>query len=584
MVASFEGQWRAAPEEAPFLSLYGWTAIAFDDDDLRGVYVLGDPLVLDAHLATDGTEATEPETETEPAVWRRALAPLGRFLSRSDQTGEEDEAKTSPHPGLEPERPHPGPEPEPLHQTHLPLQPEAAMPASGSTPQPGLFKRFINRVNQTVRRAEAPPEEETATEDQETQAAELLFAYRPELLPLHTPDGLPQLPDELVPLCTLRYTERVRPEAIETIKMFSETGVSTKIFSSGAPDRTAALLRQAGQDIYDETSLRTISGFELAGMNSEQVTRAVLENTIFGHLSPEQGAQLVKTLGEGGQSVAVVGDGVNDVPAMRQANLAIAKHSSSQAALSAADILLLEDSPMVLQEILDRGQRIANGLMDVLKISLAQVFYLALLITALAIVLGIGFPYQSKQGSIINLLTVTIPSIGLSLWAAAGVLPGVKLRWLLIRFVAPATVTMGAVGLVVYWYFLERTGEIAYAQLTLTYAMVISGLLLVIFVRPPIRPRTGGIGIQSGDWRPTLLILILMIIFFLGAPLQLTQELFALDQLRGPSDYLVVGLGVLAWALTLRFVWLVIPVEPKWRLFGRLLDETPPGQSETDTT
>ena len=86
METSFEGDWRAAIEEAPFLSLYGWSAIAFDDDDLRGVYVLGDPLVLESHLATDGQEPAEDETAGVTDAVRRAFSPLGRLFRRSDQT------------------------------------------------------------------------------------------------------------------------------------------------------------------------------------------------------------------------------------------------------------------------------------------------------------------------------------------------------------------------------------------------------------------------------------------------------------------------------------------------------------------
>jgi magnesium-transporting ATPase (P-type) len=546
LATSFEGNWRAAHEEAPFYSLYGWSAIAFDDEDLQGVYVLGDPQVLQAYLATDGQEPAE--TETQPAIWRRAVSPLGRFFRRSDGASPENGTETT-H----------SQEPEPVRQTEADSEPEAATSSAEATPRKGIFRRFASRVSRTLRREEETPEDEKAPEEQKIQETVLLFAYKPELAPLHAEDGTPQLPGGLIPVCHLSYTERVRPETVETIDAFADTGVAIKILSSGAPDRTVTLLRQAGID--DETSLDTLSGFELAGMSPEARTLAAQEHTIFGHLTPEQGAQVVEILREGGQSVAVVGDGVNDVPAMRQANLAIARRSSSQAALSTAEILLLEDSPQVLQAVLYRGQRIVNGLLDILKLSLTQVTYLTLLILAVTL-LTIGFPYQAKQGGLVNVLTVTLPAIGLSLFSAAGVLPTTNLGRLLARFVAPAAITMSAAALAVYVFFLSRTGEVAYAQLTLTYTLVIAGLLLVVFIRPPWRPRLGATS-QSGDWRPTAMILILMAIFLLLAGLPIVGELFAVDRLRAPSDYLVVGLAVLAWAFSLRFLLWVFPLVPR---------------------
>jgi cation-transporting ATPase E len=270
--------------------------------------------------------------------------------------------------------------------------------------------------------------------------------------------------------------------------------------------------------------------------------------------------------------VAAVGTGVNDVAAMQQANLAIARRSSTQAALSLADILLLEDSPKVLQRVLDRGQRIVNGLLDVLKISLTQVFNVALLIVIVQ-VFSAGFPYQAKQGSFVNLITVVLPSVGLSLFAAAGILSTSNFGRLLARFVGPASVTMSATALVVYVIFLDRTGEILYAQLGLTYTLVVCGLLLVIFIRPPIVPRIGGGAVHSGDWRPTAMALFLLVAFLLVAPLPIMKTLFELQGLRETSHYLVIAVAALAWAITLRFVWWVFPLVPKVPIPQPWLDE-----------
>jgi len=117
---------------------------------------------------------------------------------------------------------------------------------------------------------------------------------------------------------------------------------------------------------------------------------------------------------------------------------------------------------------------------------------------------------------------------------------------------------MGAAGSIVYWYFLQETRQIPYAQLTLTYTLVYAGLVLVIFVRPPIRPLVGG-GPQHGDPRPAAMVLLVLFLIVAGIPF--AEDLLKLSWLEEPQHYLVVALAVVGWALFLRFLWLLMPVE-----------------------
>jgi cation-transporting ATPase E len=282
------------------------------------------------------------------------------------------------------------------------------------------------------------------------------------------------------------------------------------------------------------------------------------ENTIFGHVAPEQAALLVQALREQGQAVTMVGDEVNDVPAMRQANLAAARHSSSQAALSVAEIVLLKGSPKVLLDVLHKGQRIVNGLLDVLRLYLTQILYLTLLIVVLTLV-GAGFPYTSKQGSILAIVTVSLPAVCLSLWAAAGVLPTKNLRWLLARIVVPAGITICVAGVVVYMVFLDRTGDRAYTQLALTHALVAMGLLLVLFLRPPGR-LFGSRESSTGDWRFVVVVIVLFALFYLASWIPLADQFFDLEHLQEPTDYAIIGLVVLSWAVVLRLTLWAVPV------------------------
>jgi cation-transporting ATPase E len=510
--------------------------VAFDDDGLRGVYVLGDPDLLEPHLCIDEVLSAEPPEEPIGVSWRKRVEGLwqglGKPVDESPAAGTGEKALESK--------------------------------ATGNVAQ-----RFINQIGRTAGLLGVEPEgEEQASPP--IEEATYLIAYHPELVTLHTIEGQPQLPEGLVPLCHLHYSEQVRPEAVAAVQAFSQTEVRLKVFSAEEPERTVALLEQVGLGSDDGTQLRLISGPELASLDREGFGRAATENAIFGRVTPEQAWQVVNTLREEGEAVAVLGDGVNDLPAMRQAQLSITRKNSSPAALSVADIILIENSSQALLRVFGRGQRIANGLLDVLKLYLNQVGYLTLLILA---IWGLeqGFPYQSKQGTLITIASVILPSLALVLWAPAGVVPRAGIGWLLARFVIPPAVTISAATALVYRFFLLTTGDVAYAQLAVTYTLTISGLVLVILLRPPLRGSMlvgMGQGERSGDWRPTAMVLVLLVLVFVAAQIPLAEGLLGLRPLQQAGDYAVVGLAVLAWASAAVLLWLLRPLERLRRRFG----------------
>jgi cation-transporting ATPase E len=233
-----------------------------------------------------------------------------------------------------------------------------------------------------------------------------------------------------------------------------------------------------------------------------------------------------------------------------------------------ADIVVLEESPKALLTVLDKGQRIVNGLLDVLKLYLTQVLYLSLLIAAIWIVSN-GFPYLSGQGTIIAMATVSLPSIGLSLWASAGILPSADLRWILARFIGPAAVTMAIAGTVVYVRFLDISGKVAYAQFSVTHVLVLMGLVLVVFTKPPWRSLSDG-GVQDGDWRPTILALVLLGVFLVVTRIPLAQELLQIGTLDQPDHYAFIVGTALVWAIVLQLIWRIIPLARKVQPVSRL--------------
>ena len=575
MAATFEGSKRPVQDEATHFSIYGWSALVFDEDDLRGVYVLGDSTVLQALLTKQGDEAEKESggslVQTLGGKVTSLTRPFGRLLGRNKT---DTPSPTSPRNQAEALKLPPadggteGGERAPIKSEGKP--PDVEAPDEGE--KGGVFGRFRRRVGRLVQRKEAEPASPEIADESPIEETLLTFAYAPEVASIQYDGRDPVLPRNLIPLCQLSYQEQMRPETIKAVRDFADRGVEIKVFTADTPAKTVDMLKQAEFGREDGTGIPTISGPDLAALNPADLSQVAQDNTVFGRMLPQQMMQIVRALQASGYAVGVVGDGVSDLPAMHQANIAISQRSSSPAAFTQADIVLLEDSPTVLSRVVDKGQRIVNGLVDVLKLYLVQVFYLLLLIVAVPLIAG-GFPYTSAQGGMIALVTLTLPAVGLSIWATPGVLPTANLGRLLAHFVIPAATTMAITALIVYMIFLQRGAKMAYAQIALSHALVAMGLLLVLFIKPPLRFSRGRLPrAQVGDLRSILIVMVGVLLWLGITYIPLARKLLKVEPLEEPSHYLIVGVAALAWAFAVQFLWLVIPLQRRVR--ARVLGKT----------
>ena len=375
----------------------------------------------------------------------------------------------------------------------------------------------------------------------------LLFAYRPTCEPLHDDDGAPRLPVDLLPLAVISLSDELRPEAKETIAAFTEMGIALKIISGDNPDTVQALAIQAGLP----TGGRTVSGRDLEELSDAELAAIAEEGTIFGRVTPRQKERIVRALRERDRYAAMVGDGVNDIPALKQANLAIAMRSGSQATRNVADLVLLDDSFGALPKALDEGRRILKGMQDIIRLFLVRTVSLMLLVVATSL-LNAPFPVTPKHNAILALLTVGIPVVGLAAWARPGIPPRRLLRSA-VHFVAPAILTITVLALTVYLFFLDMTGDVTTARTTLTTVMVLCGLVLIPYLQPPNVAWTGGNGLV-GSWNSTILagaMLALFVIILAVPPLRAFYEMVVLSW----PTYVLLAFMVVGWATTLRFIW-----------------------------
>lgn len=416
----------------------------------------------------------------------------------------------------------------------------------------------------------------------------LLFAANPDAVTLHDAAGEIALPP-LVPLAVVSLSDELRPGVKETLRAFDDLGIRLKVISGDNPHTVAALAKQAGLP----GDLQLVSGPELATMDDAAFDQTAEDATVFGRITPEQKDRLVGALVRRGQRVAMMGDGVNDVPALKKASLGIAMQSGTSAARNVAHMVLLNDSFAVLQPAFLEGRRIIGGMTNALYLFLARVATTAMIIIAVTMV-GLDFPFDPAQVALTT-FTVGVPAFFLTLWARPQRLAP-NLLASLARFVFPvAIVTMlMAVGIYVVDYqtvsnsplttsdqewakalFETYTGvEFGSAGYTNSVATVLAqgslsmfiswtAALLILFIEPPHRFFLGWRQEVSTDKRPAMLAAALFIIFLLIWMVEPLGYYFGI-LLKPLPVILTVMAMVVVWFFVMRAVW-------RWRIFERFL-------------
>jgi magnesium-transporting ATPase (P-type) len=541
------GDRRQVEESASFLSAYGWGGVTFSEADVRGTYIIGDPSVLEPYLSI-GTSETGEEAQSgskEDSWLRSRFGRLGPLFQRrgNDLESEAGELESTAHSEETAE-----------NGDDTTLSGAKTIDGQAVVNDGNIFQQLRTRSTGDGRANVTTDNEAGQVIEDERDRSQMVFAYSPTSQPLYDENGLAQLPDALTRLCVVSFSEQVRPEAREAIQVFVDSGVKVKILSSDEPEYVLHAAEEIG--LYDDgsESPSAVSGYELAGMGDRRFEETVAATSVFGLLTSEQKGQIVRTLLRMDERVAMVGDGVEDVSAMEGANLSITMQKSSQATLGIADIVLLKDSLEVLPTVLDRGQRVVNGMLDILKINLVQIGYVLLLIVAMFIQGRRVFYYHPTQGGVIVFFTVIVPSVGLTFWASSGAVPRQYMRSRMAHFVVPGAITMAIAALVVSIIFGQDLDNIAYSQLVVSHLLVVLGLLVIVFVQPPTRFWVGG-DVLSGDWRNAIMAFVLLLVFILATILPLTQELLRLITLNRIQDYLIIGGIALVWLFIVRAIW-----------------------------
>jgi cation-transporting ATPase E len=349
------------------------------------------------------------------------------------------------------------------------------------------------------------------------------------------PDG-ERLPDGLRPVALVVLAEHVREDAPDTLRFFAEQGVEVRVISGDNPVTVGAVARSVGvpgaDHPYDARQLPE---------EIDALADVMRDTTVFGRVTPHQKRSMVKALQSLGHTVAMTGDGVNDVLALKDADLGIAMGNGSPATRAVAQIVLLDGRFATMPHVVAEGRRIIANIERVANLFVTKTMYALIL----AISIGIAtapYPFLPRHLTIVSSVGIGIPGFFLAM-APANQRARPEFAKRVLRFTVPAGIVVGTAVLIAY--ALARNGDEGTLAEHRTAATIVLLALSLVILGLVIRPMTPlRLGVLAG-------MVVLAVLAFALAPARRFYELH-----RPPDGLLteVVVVAVVA-AVVLEVLW-----------------------------
>lgn len=231
-----------------------------------------------------------------------------------------------------------------------------------------------------------------------------------------TSDTLEKLKENLdsvviEPLCIISITDKIRDDVFEAIKLFEDNGIKIKILSGDSAKAIQEVTNEIGWNVKDTDM---ISGSDLDNISDEDFKKVVMKNVIFARLKPEHKLRIIRTLRKEKIYTAMIGDGVNDLPAIKESDMGIAMEEGSNITKEVADIVLLKNKFSLLPQIFDEGNKIVNTVKSVGKLFITKNFFV-IYITLLSLLFFLDFPLTPRRVSLINIFGIGLPAFMITL-------------------------------------------------------------------------------------------------------------------------------------------------------------------------
>jgi P-type E1-E2 ATPase len=312
--------------------------------------------------------------------------------------------------------------------------------------------------------------------------------------------------------------ERLRPDARSTVAWFQSQGVELKVLSGDDPDTVAAIARDVGLDGAAGSSLPD----DESGLRD-----ALLRHDVFGRVSPHDKRRVVEALRDSGRYVAMIGDGVNDVPALKAARLAIAQGTGTQMARAVADVVLVRGEFAAVPAMVAEGRKILRNVQRVAKLFVTKSAFAAFLILSIGLT-PTAYPLLPRQLTLAASLTIGIPGFFLALAPSTGRYGSQGFLRELVRFALPAGTAAGLGVLSSYLFALNVLDlRLAAARTVAVTVLVLVGLYLILALEAAGRVRGAAV---------STLCLLLLAAYVLILVVPFARTFFAL---RSPGPAIV---------------------------------------------
>ena len=331
------------------------------------------------------------------------------------------------------------------------------------------------------------------------------------------------LTEPVQPLAWVVLANPIRESAPETFRFFKEQGVEIKVISGDNPVTVSEVARQAGiegADNYIDASTLT---------NSQAIEKAILSYTVFGRVTPEQKRKFVKALQKSGKTVAMTGDGVNDVLALKDADCSVAMASGSSAAVQASKLVLLDSDFSHMPDVVMEGRKVVNNLQRSGSLFLVKNIF-SLILAVLALCFSMSYPLTPNQVSLISTFTIGIPAFLLSQMPDHDLIHGNFLANIFVKAL-PGGLTDVIIVAAMVWFgkVLEVTDEeIGTASVIL---LAIVGMMVLYSISKPMNAYKWGIFALCATG-------LLLGFFFLG-------DLFGIYALSTKAVLLCINFGIM---------------------------------------
>ena len=327
-----------------------------------------------------------------------------------------------------------------------------------------------------------------------------------------------KIPTEKDVMAFILIRDKVRKEAYNTLKYFMDNDVELKVISGDSVSTVTSVAKSVGLEIKGSYDARNLD-------DSSDISDIVEANTIFGRVKPEQKKKLICALKDMGHVVAMTGDGVNDVLALKEADCGIAMSSGSDAARNVAKLVLLDSNFDSMPEVVKEGRRTINNVERSATLFLSKTIYASLL-AVLFLFINYSYPFIPIQMSLINSLTIGMPAFVLALEPNHDRVKG-KFFINVVSKAIPSGIT--TVINILILVFLASIFKLTYTQ-TSTIAVILTAYTAILLIYRISKPL---------NYLRKMLLFILSTLFILAMCIPILRDLYSLEWLT-PNSLLIL--------------------------------------------